>query len=258
MLFDLRGRGRRRTVRVLYIGLALLIGVGLVGFGVGGGFGGGGLLSAATNSEGSNSASYQKQIAKYRKLTKSNPRDVSAWENLTRSLLHEAGGEGFVTTSGLTSQGHKVFEETAKAWNTYLALESKKPSLELSKDMLRIFGEEGLNQASQEVTLLQVIVAAEPTNVSYYADLAELAYKAHDTSIGDLAAEKAVALSPSSGREHLKRELSEFKKNIEKESSSSSSSTSLPSVSGSKTISSPSGVITSTGASTTTKAKAKK
>ena len=47
MLFDLRGRGRRNTVRVIYIGLAVLIGVGLVGFGVGGGFGGGGILNSA-------------------------------------------------------------------------------------------------------------------------------------------------------------------------------------------------------------------
>ena len=37
MLFDLRGRHRRRAVKVIYIGLALLIGVGLVGFGIGGG-----------------------------------------------------------------------------------------------------------------------------------------------------------------------------------------------------------------------------
>ena len=43
MLFDLRGRGRRRLVQVIYIGLAGLIGLGLIGFGIGGGFGGGGL-----------------------------------------------------------------------------------------------------------------------------------------------------------------------------------------------------------------------
>ena len=53
MLFDLRGRGRRRAVRYLR-GLAVLIGVGLVGFGVGGGLGGGGgLLNAANSNEGS-------------------------------------------------------------------------------------------------------------------------------------------------------------------------------------------------------------
>ena len=58
MLFDLRGRGRRRTVQVIYIGLALLIGIGLVGFGIGGGFGSGGLLNAANNNEGSGGAGF--------------------------------------------------------------------------------------------------------------------------------------------------------------------------------------------------------
>ena len=48
MLFDLRGRHRRRAVKVIYVGLALLIGVGLIGFGIGGGLGGGGLLNAAS------------------------------------------------------------------------------------------------------------------------------------------------------------------------------------------------------------------
>ena len=35
MLFDLRGRGRRRTVQVIYLSLALLMGGGLVLFGIG-------------------------------------------------------------------------------------------------------------------------------------------------------------------------------------------------------------------------------
>ena len=63
MLFDLRGRGRRRTVRVIYIGLALLIGIGLVGFGVGGGFGGGGIVSSLNGHEGSGGVSYSSQIS---------------------------------------------------------------------------------------------------------------------------------------------------------------------------------------------------
>ena len=37
MLFDLRGSGRRRTIKVVYITLALLMGGGLVLFGIGGG-----------------------------------------------------------------------------------------------------------------------------------------------------------------------------------------------------------------------------
>ena len=78
MLFDLRGRGRRRTVRVIYIGLALLIGVGLVGFGVGGGFGGGGLLNAATNNEGARRRrASPTRSPSTAKLTQQQPHNVS-------------------------------------------------------------------------------------------------------------------------------------------------------------------------------------
>jgi O6-methylguanine-DNA--protein-cysteine methyltransferase len=231
MLFDLRGRGRRNTVRVIYIGLAVLIGVGLVGFGIGGGFGGGGLLSAATNAEGGSGTSYAKQIAKYRKLTKQQPANASAWENLTRNLMREASGEGFVTSSGLTSKGHQIFEEVAQAWSRYLALQPSKPDLELTKDMERIFGEEGLNQPAQEVQLLQVVVGAEPGSAATYGTLAEYAYKAHDTSLGDLAAAKAVALAPAANKKSVKNQLAEVKKAVEKESKEGKSSTGATSTS---------------------------
>src|SRR5450755_1553117 len=102
MLFDLRGRHRRRAVRMIYTGLALLMGVGLVGFGVGGGLGGGGLLNAASNNEGSNAASFSNQIKKYRKITERQPQNLAAWEKLTEAQLHEAGGEAYVTSTGLT------------------------------------------------------------------------------------------------------------------------------------------------------------
>ena len=244
MLFDLRGRHRRRAVRVIYIGLALLIGVGLVGFGIGGGFGGGGLLSAATSNEGSGSTSYAKQIAKYRALVRKYPQNAGYWENLTRQQLHEAGGEAFVTNTGLTSAGHKLFNEVSSSWNSYLHV-TKKPNLELTKTMLRIYSEEGLNQPNQETALLEILVGAEPNNASYYGALAEYAYKGHSTNLGDLAAAKAVALSPASQRTRVKNELAELKKSVEKEAKESTSSTSTPS--GVKT-----GTITTKGITTGT------
>ncbi len=213
MLFDLRGRGRRRTVRVVYIGLALLIGVGLVGFGIGGGFGGGGLLTAASNNEGAGSASFSNQIKQYRKLTQEQPNNVSAWENLTKALLHEGGGEAYETSSGVTSKGKQLFAQTAQAWDSYIALNPSKPNLELAKGMLRIFDEEGLNQPSAAVQVLQYVVAAEPTNDSYYAALAQYAYKAKNVRVGDLASEKAISLAPASQRVRLKSELAEVKAN---------------------------------------------
>src|SRR5471030_3188542 len=99
MLFDLRGRGRRRTVQIIYIGLALLMGVGLVGFGIGGGFGGGGILNASSGGEGG--ASYSNQIKKFKKLVAAHPKDLAAWEHLTNEQLLQAGGEQYLTSSGL-------------------------------------------------------------------------------------------------------------------------------------------------------------
>ncbi len=212
MLFDLRGRGRRRMVRVIYTGLALLMGVGLVGFGVGS-FGGGGLFNAATSNEGSNAASFANQIKKYEKLTKLHPRQASGWEGLTKNLLHEAGGEEFTTNTGLvTSKGQVLYKRASQAWNSYIALNPPKPNAELAQLMFTVYGETGLNEPSKAVEVLQIVVAARPT-AAYYAQLAIYAYKASNTRLGDLSAAKAVSLAPANSRTRLKRELSEYKTN---------------------------------------------
>jgi hypothetical protein len=215
MLFDLRGRHRRRAVKVIYVGLALLIGGGLILFGVGAGGGGGGLLNAATENEGSGGSSFSSQIKKYEKTLKKQPNDVAAWEKLTAAQLHEAGGEGFVNAStGLpTAKGKELFSSASHSWESYLALNPPKPSVELAKLMLRVYGAEGLNQPASAVQVLQLIVAAEPKNASYYSFLAEYAYKAKNPRVGDLASAKAVSLAPANERTRVKTELETVKKN---------------------------------------------
>jgi hypothetical protein len=204
MLFDLRGRGRRRTVRVLYTFLALLIGVGLVGFGVGGGFGGGGILSAANSNEGSGSSSFLAQIKKYQKLTQREPRNPAAWEGLVKARLQESSN---FTQNGVTSKGKELFQQASEAWQSYLALNPATPSTLLAQEMVPIYSEEGLNQPAQAVAALQIVVAARPTSAALYAQLAQYAYKAHNQRTGDLAALKAVALAPSTQRARVKTEL---------------------------------------------------
>jgi hypothetical protein len=228
MLFDLRGRGRRRIVRVIYVGLALLFGVGLVGFGVGGGGSGGGILNAFTGNEGSNSASFSNQIKKYRKLAQEQPSNVSAWENLTKNILHEAGNEAYVTSAGaVTSKGKELFKQAAQAWSGYIALNSPKPNAELAQLMESVYSVEGLNEPAKEVEILQIVVAARPTYVHGYEALAEYAYKAKNTRVGDLASEKAVSLAPAAQRKQLKAALAAIKKNPSgKEGSTTATSTS--------------------------------
>lgn len=212
MLFDLRGRGRRRTVRVIYVALAILMGSGLVLFGVGS-FGGGGVLSNISGNEGSSSASFASKIKKYRKLTKEQPANQTAWVDLTEAILHEAGGEAYVTSTGVTSKGKQLFSEAGQSWNSYLALNPPSPSTKLAQQMLLVYGEEGLNEPSQAVQVLQIIVAARPDSASFYSELANYAYKAKNVRVGDLASEKAVSLAPAADKARVKTELAEVKAN---------------------------------------------
>src|SRR5947208_14029067 len=98
MLFDLRSRGRRRTVQAVYLGLALLMGGGLVPVGVGTGTGGGGLLNAFGGG-----SSNQKQVISAdeknaRKAVRLTPSDPSAWAALVQARWTSAGqGNNFNT-----------------------------------------------------------------------------------------------------------------------------------------------------------------
>ena len=86
MLFDLRSRGRRRTVQVIYLGLAILIGGGLILFGVGTGSGGGGLLNGIGGS-GSNAQSQviSQQEKTALRETKQDPNSAAAWGALLQA-----------------------------------------------------------------------------------------------------------------------------------------------------------------------------
>jgi hypothetical protein len=214
MLFDLRGRHRRRLVRMIYTGLALLMGVGLVGFGVGGGFSGGGILNAAGSGEGGGGSNFADQIKKYTKITNTQPNNLSAWEKLTKALLHEAGQEGYVTTTGYTTKGKELVTKAGLAWERYLALNPPKPNTELAELVTSyVYVEGGVNQPDKAVEALQILVAAKPESPALYARLAEAAYKAKNARVGDLASTKAVELSPTTQRASVKSALEAVKKN---------------------------------------------
>jgi hypothetical protein len=212
MLFDLRGRGRRTTVRIIYAGLAVLFGSGLVLFGVGG-FGGTGILTSLSQEKGSGGGSFASQVSKYRKLTAKNPSDESAWENLAKALYHEAGREPYTTSAGaVTSKGKEVFRQVADAWEKYIALDPPKPNAELAQLMVGVFSEEGLNQPASAVAALQIVIPTRPSSAALYGLLAQYAYKAHNSRQGDLASQKALSLTPKSERAKVKKVLDEAKK----------------------------------------------
>lgn len=227
MLFDLRGRGRRRTVQVIYLGLALIFLLGFVGFGVGVGGGGGGLINALTENNGGGSASFASKVAKAQKAVKHEPSNPKAWGNLIEAQLHQASEEKYsnATTGEYTGKGKELLTQVSHSWDTYLTLEPHHPSPILAQRMLSVYGEGGLNQPAAEVAALQIVIPTKPTSAALYAELAEAAYKAHNVSQGDLASAKAVSLAPAAERKRVKAALESIKQNPSANASSSSGAT---------------------------------
>ncbi len=255
MLFDLRGRGRRRTVQVIYLGLALLFLLGFVGFGVGVGGSGGGLFNALTENNGASGASFANQVAKAQKRTKREPGNPQAWVTLIEAQLHQAGEEQYssATTGQYTSKGKELLNKVAQSWTAYLNVEHS-PRASLAKQMAeRVFEESGLNEPSQAVQAWQIVIASEPPSARLYAALAVQAYKAKNTGLGELSAKKALSLAPASQRTRLKAELEAIKKSPNGASSAlPSGSTYTTTIGGKKTVLKSSGHGTLTTSTPTT------
>jgi hypothetical protein len=217
MLFDLRGRGRRRTVQAVYLGLVILFGIGFIGFGVGVGGGGGGSPIEAIfgNKEGSSSSSYAKQISAAEVRTRKYPNEAAAWAALADARIHEANGSEFYdeATQQFTAKGKELLAKVATAWDRYIALNPSKPDLNVAQEMLRVFGEEGLNQPAAAVQVMQLVIAAKPPSAALYGRLAAYAYQAKNNSVGELAAQKTISLTPAAQRSKIKAELERIKQN---------------------------------------------
>src|SRR4051812_35519855 len=214
MLFDLRGSGRRRIVKIVYITLAFLMGGGLVLFGIGGGGGiSGGLVDAITGTTGGGDTSanrFRKQEAAAIARTRANPQDAPAWAALARARFQLAGaGANFdAEKSSFTKKGVAELQSAGDAWDRYLALNPKKPDDRVASLMVQAFG--ALNKPDKAAEAQEVITEARPT-ASTFTQLAVFAYQAGQTRKGDLAKDKALQLTPKDMREALKGQLESAK-----------------------------------------------
>lgn len=212
MLFDLRSRGRRRTVQVVYLGLAILIGGGLVLFGVGAGNGLGGLLNAFN---GGGSSSGQKAVVSQQeqqaiKATQLNPNSAQAWANLVQARWTSAGqGANFNSSTGqFTPSGLNELKQATQDWQRYLTL-TKNPDPNLAVLAARAYA--GQQNYSGEASAWDIETLADPSAVKGFECLAVSAYAAGQTRKGDLASAKALSLVPKAQQALLKNQLQSAK-----------------------------------------------
>ena len=214
MLFDLRGKGRRRTIKVIYVGLAFLMGGGLVLLGIGSDVGGGGLLNAITGAPSTDTGEkrYRKQAADAAAATKRNPQDAKAWRDLTRARILVAGSGNRLNgqTGEYNAEGKERLKLAVSSWEKYLELDDPdtEEKASLASRMVQTFVALGdFTQAARA----QEIIAEDRDSVGAYAQLAVLSYQAGQTRKGDLATKKALEKAPDDEREALKGQLESAK-----------------------------------------------
>src|SRR3954468_3234796 len=215
MLFDLRARGRRRAIKVIYLFLAVLMGGGLVFFGIGGNTSGGLFDAISGNGGGGSNVDDRltKQVERHEKRVQASPSDARAWAALTRAQYQVAGlGANYDQNAGtFTEKGKKALVKVERSWDRYLALDPPKPDSDLAALMVQAFSTTGLSRPPKAVAAQEIVVDARPPSAGLYATLAVLAYQAGQSRKGDLAAAKAVSLAPKDQRPALKEQLQQLK-----------------------------------------------
>ena len=215
MLFDLRGRGRRRTVQAIYLSLAILMGGGLVLFGIGSDQSGGIVDAVVGDGSGGDTATetLDNRIKSALAKTQTTPREPAPWAELARLRFQRAGIDGIRDDGTYTAKGKEQLTPLDRGMGASIWRSSpSSPTCASRGSWCRPTPRPGSTSPPRPSSAMQLVTAAEdPPSTRLYQQLAQLAYVAGDTRTGDLAAERAVDLAPKEDRESLRESLKSLK-----------------------------------------------
>ena len=211
MLFDLRGR-RRRAVQVTYLLLALLMGGGLVLFGVGGSVSGG-LLDAFKGGGGGSSgdSALRDKVKKEEERLAKTPQSEVVLQNLVRDYYSLATSQRQSGTIGFPDDAKDELQKAADYWQRYTTTVKGDPSPEAARYALQVYDVSALNKPKEAQTAA-AILAKDSNDTASYLRLVSYAALAGDKRTADLAAKKAVDLAPKAQRKQVKQQAEALKK----------------------------------------------
>jgi len=209
VLFDLRSRGRRRFVQVIYLGLAVLIAAGLVLFGVGTGGSGGGLFGAFTGggASSSNNSYVTKQVTKAKAATKANPTQASAWAQLIRTRS-SAANQGLSAAGTYNAAGLAQLRGLTQAYAQYAKL-VKNQGVQVAELAAGAYG--NLAQYQQSANAWQEAVQASPNYLKGLECTVMMSNAAKNTRVAALAQAQLLAKAPKASRAGLKSNIAQAK-----------------------------------------------
>jgi hypothetical protein len=235
MLFDLRSPGRRNVIRVVYAMLAVLMGGGLVLFGIGGS--GSGIFDAFSDSGGGGGGNpFEDDINAAQERVQQNPKDEAAYATLVQ--LHYSAGTQQVDENGaLTTDGEEELQQAADAWAKYLKLSGGDPATSpnlLAVQALSTLAQNQIQDATQATSTTDALTDATASQANWaaaaeaeklalarggqnqqggsgYQNLALFYYAAGDVQAGDQATAQAVQQAQGPEKETIQKSLDSIK-----------------------------------------------
>ena len=201
MLFDLKGR-RRRVVQATYLMLAILMGGGLVFFGIGGDVSGG-LFDAFSGRSSSVNSALEDRIEDNEEKVEANPRDKAALQDLVRDWYSLANEQADPATGAYTEEGKERLANADEAWQAYLKVEDK-PEPSLASLMAQAYAPTALNDPAEGAEAAELVTIAQPREPQAYLQLAQFAAQAGQKRKAQLAGQKAIELAPRAQRTRVK------------------------------------------------------
>jgi hypothetical protein len=210
MLFDLRGR-RRRAVQATYLILAILMGGGLVLFGIGGDVSGG-LFDAFSDRSGGGSSNEQleERIDRQKERLAANPQSEATLKALVRDYHALAGAQLPTGAVQYPEEAKDELRQAANYWQRYLEVVEGDPDASLARLALTLYDTGALNQPAEAAAAMR-IVAEQANDYQSYLALVQRAAAAGDTRTADLAAQKAEQLAPERLKERVRKQAETLK-----------------------------------------------
>jgi hypothetical protein len=196
MLFDLQGK-RRRVVQATYLTLAVLMGGGLVLFGIGGEVQGGLFDAFSGNGGGGGNDIVEERAERNEERIQKRPRDVELRKELVRDYYSLAFAQ---YEQGATSPPEDAKDELQRAsthWNAYLEL-AKKPDSDVARVALQVYDPVALNDPDSALRAARIIAEQDKAWPSYI-QLVQYAVLAGDKKTQKSAKDKALALAKTPG-----------------------------------------------------------
>jgi hypothetical protein len=221
MLFELGGK-RKRLIQVIYVCLALLMFVGLVGLGIGSNVSGG--IFDALGIGGGDTASnpqYDAQIERAEQTLQTDPKDEKALLSLARTnflagqAATETDDQGRVT---LTDETLSRYQDATSAWARYLATKPKDPDDGVASLMIQAYSASAGTDPTRLETDIEGafkaarIVAEARPSAGTNLQLATYAYLAGENEAGKQAERAALKEAPdSTTKSQIKSQIAQAK-----------------------------------------------